>query len=132
MLPWSWATERLAASRNYWIGTAHPDGRPHAAPVWGLWHDDAVVFGTNPESRKGRNIERNPLVVVHLESGDEVVILEGTIDRVEIDDAVADAYKAKYAFRPGLGLWYRLLPKVAYAWLEHDYPRSATRYDWDS
>src|SRR5688500_5507460 len=48
MLDWSWAAERLAASRAYWIATTRDDGSPHVAPVWGLWHDDAVVFGTSP------------------------------------------------------------------------------------
>ena len=80
MLDWSWAVERLVASRNYWIGTADEDGRPRAIPVWGLWFDDSVVFGTNPRSRKGRNLERDPRVVVHLESGDEAVILEGEVE----------------------------------------------------
>ena len=77
MLDWSWADERLASSRNYWIVTAGADGEPAAAPVWGVWEDGAVYFGTNPNSRKGRNIARDPRIVVHLESGDEVVVLHG-------------------------------------------------------
>jgi hypothetical protein len=35
LLEWAWAVERLNRSRNYWIATARPDGRPHVAPVWG-------------------------------------------------------------------------------------------------
>jgi hypothetical protein len=27
---------RLAASRNYWLGTTSPSGAPHAAAVWGV------------------------------------------------------------------------------------------------
>lgn len=133
MLPWSWAAERLAAGRNYWICTASPDGRPHAAPVWGLWIDDAVCFSTSEQSRKGRNLARDPRVVVHLESGDEAVILEGSVEPTSVDERVADAYEAKYAWRPETsdgetGGWYRLRPRVAYAWLERDYPRTATRF----
>ena len=56
MLPWSWAEERLETARNYWIGTTRSDGSPHAAPVWGLWTGDAVLFSTSPASRKGRNL----------------------------------------------------------------------------
>jgi nitroimidazol reductase NimA-like FMN-containing flavoprotein (pyridoxamine 5'-phosphate oxidase superfamily) len=78
-LPWGWAEERLASSRNYWIATARAGGSPHAMPVWGVWIDDAVVFGTSARSRKGRNLTRDPRVVVHLESGDEVVVLEGEV-----------------------------------------------------
>jgi hypothetical protein len=36
LLPWSWAEERLTASRNYWVASSWPDGRPHSMPVWGV------------------------------------------------------------------------------------------------
>lgn len=132
MLPWDWAVERLERSRNYWICTTRADGSPHAAPVWGLWWDGGVFFGTSPESRKGRNLARDPRVAIHLESGDEVVMLEGEIDRVPIDDVFADAYKAKYEFRPdpNVGPWYALRPQRAHAWLESDFPNTATRFDF--
>ncbi len=83
---------------------------------------------------KGRNLLRDPRVTVHLESGDEVVILEGAVERVRIGGAEADAYEAKYEFRPNPddadGLWLELRPSVAFAWLERDYPNTATRFDW--
>jgi nitroimidazol reductase NimA-like FMN-containing flavoprotein (pyridoxamine 5'-phosphate oxidase superfamily) len=135
MLPWTWATERLAAGRSYWVATTCPDGRPHAMPVWGVWLDEAVHFGTSRDSRKGRNLARDPRVVVHLESGDEVVILEGEVEETEIDERVADAYEAKYDWRPDHtgedSGWYRLRPTVAYAWLEREYPRTATRFTFE-
>ena len=88
-----------------------------------------------PRSRKGRNLARDPRVVVHLESGDEVVIVEGEVERVRLEPGAADAYEAKYAFRPDPespeGLWYAVRPTVAYAWLESDYPRTATRFAFD-
>jgi len=132
LLSWSWAVERLESARNYWIVSAGPGGVPHAAPVWGLWHEDAVVFSTSAESRKGRNLAAGPRVVVHLESGDEVVIVEGRAEVVPLDDAVAAAYEAKYAFRPEPGspdgVWYRVRPRLAFAWREADYTRTATRF----
>lgn len=135
LLAWSWAAERLAASRNYWIGTTGPDGRPHAAPVWGLWLEDGFHFGTSRASRKGRNLDRDPRVAVHLESGDEVVILEGTVETIALDDRIADVYTAKYDYRPNPAdaegeRWYRLRPARALAWLERDFPASATRFDF--
>jgi hypothetical protein len=136
LLSWSWATERLAAGRNYWVSTTSPDGRPHAMPVWGLWWDDAVVFSTSPSSRKGRNLAHDPRAVVHLESGDETVILEGEVEAATLEQGIADAYEAKYAWRPQPSGspdegWYRLRPSVAYAWREQDYPKSATRFAFD-
>jgi pyridoxine/pyridoxamine 5'-phosphate oxidase len=132
LLDWGWATERLASARNYWVVTAGSDGRPHAAPVWALWLDDAVVFSTHPHSRKARNLSNDSRVVIHLESGDEVVILEGRVQPETLDDRIADDYEAKYGFRPDPGKrregWYRLEPTVAYAWLEREFPRTATRF----
>jgi Pyridoxamine 5'-phosphate oxidase len=120
LLPWTWADERLVASRNYWIVTARANGAPHAMPVWGLRLDGAVVFSTPPMSRKGRNLARDPRVVLHLASGDEVIVVEGEVEEVALDAGLADAYETKYGYRPepGLpeGLWYRELPRVAYAW----------------
>ena len=132
MLDWAWADERLASSRNYWIGTVDEDRRPRAAPVWGVWVDDALVFGSNPRSRKARNLARDPRVVVHLESGDEVVILEGEVEPAETTDAIAAAFAAKYDWKPELGKsegWFRLRPRTAYGWLEASYPKTATRFD---
>ncbi|HWQ83530.1 MAG TPA: pyridoxamine 5'-phosphate oxidase family protein, partial [Anaerolineales bacterium] len=127
LLPWSWASEQLGASRNYWIGSTRPDGRPHAAPVWGVWMDGAVYFSSARDSRKARNLAKNPQVVVHLESGDEVVILEGIV--AELRDAalyakIASAYNAKYqgifmAAEMSAGdLVYGVRPLNAYGWLE--------------
>jgi general stress protein 26 len=132
MLPWSWAEERLAASRNYWIVTAGADGEPSAAPVWGVWADGALYFGTNPRSQKGRNLARDPRVVVHLESGDEVVILHGEVGVSEVEESVADAYEAKYDYRLPSPRLLRLRPRRAFAWTETDFTTTATRFNFDA
>ena len=132
LLPWEWATERLERSRNYWIASTRPDGSPHAMPVWGIWYDGALWFGTNPTSRKGKNLARDPRVVAHLESGDEVVVLEGEVEVAAVPDGLAAAYNEKYEMEvvsPGDELW-RVRHRLAYAWREHDYPQSATRFDF--
>ena len=130
MLDWEWVAERLLMSRNYWVGTTNADGSPAVAPVWGVWFEGALYFGTNPSSRKGRNLERDPRVAIHLESGDEVVILHGEIGRENLPDAAVDAYEAKYDFRPHQTEgWFMLRPRLAVAWLETDYPKTATRFD---
>ena len=135
LLPWSQVAERMAGSRNYWVGTTRPDGRPHAAPVWGIWLDETFYFATDPASRKARNLAGSPQIVVHLESGDDVVILEGTAHAVgdlPLLARFADAYEVKYGFRPNVenaasGI-YSLMPSAAYAWIEQDFPKSATRW----
>lgn len=131
---WADAAARLESARNYWLVTTRPDGRPHAMPVWALWLDDAVVFSTDPDSRKGRNLAHRPEAIVHLESGDDAVILEGRVEPVTETDVLArfaDAYFEKYGWRvepgPGFGV-YTLRPRVAFTWSERDFPQSATRW----
>jgi PPOX class probable F420-dependent enzyme len=142
-LPWSWAEEQLAASRNYWICTTRPDGRPHAMPVWGVWVDGAVYFSTGRQTVKARNLAANPALTVHLESGDECVVLEGRAEVVSDAAALgpADAaYAAKYQDaqtgepyhliqpEPSDSPIFRVRPAVAFGWHERDFPQSATRW----
>lgn len=75
---WSFAEERLSKSHNYWICSPRPDVRPHSTPVWSIWLDEAFYFSTDPASRKGQNLKANSAVSVHVESGDEPVILGGS------------------------------------------------------
>jgi pyridoxine/pyridoxamine 5'-phosphate oxidase len=135
LLPWSWVEERLTAARNYWVTTTRADGRPHAAPVWGVWYDGAIVFSTDPASVKGASLAVRPDIVIHLESGDDVVICEGRVerltDRAELE-ALNTVYRAKFGTgidpdNPDHGV-YRLAPSVVFAWREADFPTSATRF----
>lgn len=138
-LPWAHAEKRLMASRNYWICTARPDGRPHSAPVWGFWHDGAVYFGTGSETRKAKNLAHNPAVSIHLESGDDVVILEGRAEQVDIaadqqlqkklNPLSKKKYKMPLVIMPGAVL-YRVRPEVVLAWTEKEFPYISTRWEF--
>jgi Pyridoxamine 5'-phosphate oxidase len=134
-LSWGQVVEWLTEARNYWICTTRKDGRPHAMPVWGLWAEDAVWFSTDPTSVKGRNLIERPDIVVHLESGDEVCILDGRVERIRDQvqrDRFDDRYDAKFDVRPsGMGDAagvFVLRPKIALAWTEKDFPTTATRF----
>jgi hypothetical protein len=128
MLEWAWADERLTGARNYWIATAGP----HATPVWGLWQDGGLLFSCGARSRKARALAADPRIVVHLESGDEVVIVEGVAEPTSATESDVEAYESKYAYRPSAGEgWYRVVPTRTLAWRETDYPRSATRFDFE-
>jgi PPOX class probable F420-dependent enzyme len=133
LLPWGWAVQRLEATRNYWVSTTRPDGSPHAMPVWGVCIEGLVLFGTSAESRKARNLARDPRVVIHVESGEETVIVEGVVEDIpaELVEPMRDAYEAKYDWRPRPeegGPYYVVRPRVAFAWRESDFPESATRF----
>lgn len=137
LLQWDWVSEKMTNARNYWIVSTRPDGRPHAMPVWGVWFEEKFYFSTDPNSRKGRNFATNPEIVVHLESGDDVVIFEGRIRQLadmELISRMGETYFAKYGFKlepgPAFGI-YNLQPHTVYAWLEKDFSKSATRWRFE-
>jgi PPOX class probable F420-dependent enzyme len=64
------------------IATVLPDGAPHAVPVWIGTHGDYVVILTGPNSRKARNLRRDPRVALSLAPADnpyQPVILRGRV-----------------------------------------------------
>jgi hypothetical protein len=86
------------------------------------------------DTRWSRNLAANPQVAVHLESGSEVLIMEGTVERISDPDhplanEIDDAYEAKYDMRHGTPFWV-LRPRVAFGWTE--YPTTVTRWEFDA
>jgi Pyridoxamine 5'-phosphate oxidase len=134
LLDWSWAATRLETARNYWLCTSSASGAPHARPVWAVWLAERLCFSTDADSIKGRAIGRDPRVSVHLDSGDEVVILDGIAEALpaELAQELAEAYERKYdwAVTVGPAGWYAIHPVRAYAWTEASYPATATRFDF--
>ena len=131
LLSWEYVVERMKTARNYWIATTRPDGRPHARPVWGVWVEGTLHFGGGPNTRWARNLAANPHVVVHLESGDEVVIVEGAVTQIaEAENMrhIDAAYLAKYDMEHGPPVW-RLQPTLAFAWTE--FPTTTTRWQFE-
>ncbi|MGH2695261.1 MAG: pyridoxamine 5'-phosphate oxidase family protein [Actinomycetota bacterium] len=133
-LPWTHVTDRLEGARYYWIVTADGSGRPHSVPTWGVWLVDTLYFGGGPHTRWSRNLASNPEVAVHLESGVDVVIVEGTVDRITGPDdpmveRIDDAYEPKYEMRHGVPFWV-LRPRLVFAWSE--FPKDATRWRFEA
>ena len=129
LLPWSWAEQQLVAARNYWIATTRPEGRPHCRPVWGVWLPDGFWFSTGSLAR--HNLAANPQITVHLESGNQVVILEGVAAAVTGASrlqAFLAAYNPKYDWDAAAtddevtdsagatGPAYRVRPRVVFGW----------------
>ena len=139
MLGWDWVETQMQAARNYWVCSVRADGRPHAAPVWGAWYAQALYFGTDANSVKAANIARDPRVVIHLDSGDDVVMFEGELTPANLtaDSAAAlDAlYTQKYGLSPELetseSLVFQLQPRKVFAWQEKDFPSTATCWLFD-
>ena len=87
---WAEIAERLSPPRQYWLSTTTPSAAPHAAPVWGVVIEETLYFYSQ------RNTVR---AVVHLESGEDVLIVRGRLDDLgtpaEVPCVVA-ALAAKY------------------------------------
>ena len=69
VLSWSRVVERLEASKQYWMATTRPDGRPHVVPRWGAWLDGRLYYDGSPDTVHVRNLVANPSCVLHLEAG---------------------------------------------------------------
>lgn len=135
-LPWSWAEERLRNSRNYWVSSTRPDGRPHAMPVWAVWMNGALYFSTARTSVKARNLFANPACVVTTERANEALILEGSAVVEEGADLLGpawDAYKAKYDWGMEGESMFVLRPRVAFAFIEsaEQFATAATRWTFE-
>jgi F420H(2)-dependent biliverdin reductase len=75
--------ERLETQKNIWFGSVRPDGRPHLAPIWFVWHRGKLYVSTEPDSVKSGNVRRNPQVVLALEDGTHPMICEGQAQLLE-------------------------------------------------
>jgi len=140
LLPWSWAEERLISSRHYWVVTVWPDGRPHAMPVWGLWHQGRFWFSSSKPSRKSRNLAAHPRCVVTTEDPANPVVVEGIAepitDRADLELMLVlenRKYETAYGMDmldPALNSAFRVRPLWAFALREDDFTGSPTRWEF--
>jgi len=140
LLPWSWAENRLKKSRQYWIATTRPDGRPHVMVIWALWQDGRLYFSTGKTSRKARNLAKNRHCTMCAESADEAVILEGVIETEREVERIREfirRYEKKYKWKLGkmaeelLSLKepvFYLQPSVGFGLWEKKFATTATRW----
>jgi len=128
-LTWEWVATQLTESKNYWLCSVRPDGRPHVIPRWAVFIDGKIYYDGSPETRHARNIESNPRVSLHLESGTEAIMLEGTSvpaekPSPELGQRLSRVYKEKYrdlGYAPEPNAWdegglFVFTPRQCIAW----------------
>ncbi|TMD12904.1 MAG: TIGR03618 family F420-dependent PPOX class oxidoreductase [Chloroflexi bacterium] len=78
------AFEVLGSGRLAHIVTLNPDGSPQMSCVWVGVDDGEIVLASLPRNRKVRNIERDPRVILSIETGrkgrnglDEYLVVAG-------------------------------------------------------
>jgi nitroimidazol reductase NimA-like FMN-containing flavoprotein (pyridoxamine 5'-phosphate oxidase superfamily) len=123
-ITWRHASDKLAREKVYWISTASLRGRPHAAPVWGIWKKNKFYFETDPKSMKGKNLSRNQSLVVHVQDGMDTVIVEGSARRektARVLNQLRKDYVRKYQYSPDWSneldqIVFKVEPKIVHAW----------------
>lgn len=97
----AWAREHFEHDVVAWFTTVAPDGRVQSSLISFLPDGDDIVFYSQPDTPKVRNIAASPQVSFHLQSdpmGDHMLIVEGSaeIDRSIPPMDVHARYRAKY------------------------------------
>lgn len=88
------------------LASTLPDGSPHSIPLWIGTVGDRVAFLTSPDSRKARNLRRDPRVAISLTPPDAPfppVILRGRVGEWLDGDLgwrVVDEIATKYTGQP--------------------------------
>ncbi len=72
-----------------WLATIDADGRPHVTGVGAQWFDGAFWFETGRQTRKGRNLARDPRCTLSLATHDFDLVVEGEAHLVTDPEAVA-------------------------------------------
>jgi len=137
LLPWSWAEEKLVASHDYWLATTAPDGRPNVTPVWGAWLGERLWLSCSRESRKARNLGRDPRCTVTTDDALNPVIIEGTaVSQSDGGDVqlFTDTVNAKYGSDYGVEFFsdnalFAVTPQRVFGLMESDFSGSPTCWE---
>lgn len=99
-LSWSQVDKRIEQAIHYWISTVDPNARPNPRPIDGMWLDNTLYFGGDPQSRWQRNLRANPKSSINLEDAEHAVILQGEttilVPDSQLVSRLVDASNAKY------------------------------------
>ncbi len=135
-ITWEHANDKLAGETVYWVSTASRLGHPHAVPVWGIWKQSRFYFESDPKSVKGRNLLNNQSLVVHVQDGNDTVILEGSArieKRKETLNQLRKDYVRKYQYTPDWSneedqIVFRVEPRIVHAWKAPRMHRSLVKF----
>ena len=101
-IPWSRAERLIEAAgrsegpgRSWFLTTATPRGRPHAAGVGALWDGGKLYVVSGPRTRKSRDLERNPRCALSIALDGLDLVVEGRAKKVT-DDATLQRIAKRY------------------------------------
>jgi PPOX class probable F420-dependent enzyme len=108
LLDWAGIETRLAAGltqapgtggpdrHTCWLATINPDGSPHVTGVGAHWAGGSFWFATGRDTRKGRNLARDPRCTLSVAAREFDLVAEGEATLVTDPDTVA-SLAAHYA-----------------------------------
>ncbi|MEU7526375.1 TIGR03667 family PPOX class F420-dependent oxidoreductase [Saccharothrix sp. NPDC042600] len=76
----------LAERMIGWITSVDRTGTPQPAPVWFLWHEDRVLFYSQPSAKRLDRIKANPRASFHLNDeglAHELTLFTGTLAQAD-------------------------------------------------
>jgi hypothetical protein len=122
LLDWQFVAEEMSKAEHYWIACVNGRNAPHVAPLWGIWFENRIHFDGSPQTGWAKNLKVNGQIAVHLPSGEQVIIVEGSATTLEDDElsseewALLDGiYQKKYGVKEGSPYWY-VQPSKVLAW----------------
>ena len=95
------------------LATVLPDGAPHSVPVWVDPEGDRIAVLTGPDSRKARNLRRDPRVALSLTAADnpyQPVLIRGRV----------------VGWLRGVAAW-AIVDRISIKYTGHPYPRDDER-----
>lgn len=93
---WEWVDDQLTVAGTYWVVTPTPT-HPHPRPVWGVWREERLHLSVGSPTLAQALLPTTP-VTVHLDSGTDVVIVEGNVVGPSTDPELIAAYDSKYTW----------------------------------
>ena len=117
------ARARLEHNANVWLATASLEGTPHLIPLSLAWDGVHLLLATPTDSPTVNNALASGQVKATLDSADDVVLIDGSVEVVDFDGADASMI-ATYVNRVGWnpadqdGAWSLLVvtPRTIRAW----------------
>ena len=88
------------------VATVLPDGAPHSVPVWVELEGERIAFLTSPNSRKARNLTREPRIAISItdrSNPHSMAQIRGrVVERIEGESAwrIIDQMSNKYLGMP--------------------------------
>ena len=79
-----------------WLATINRDGSPHVTGIGALWVDGTFWFETGEQTRKARNVARDPRCTLSIATEEFDLVVEGEAHRVTEPTVVA-AMAARWA-----------------------------------